>query len=278
MFDFSQAHQERQRQPAAAWAAAAGVRQGDGILSDIRDEAQRLAALALRAGQPARLLGGLAIWLRCPSARSGPYARSYDDMDFAVASHSAADFRELLTGEGYVADRFFNGLHGASRLYFAAPDGRWSIDIVIDELTMSHRLDLRGRLDRSSLTITLADLLLSKLQVWEVNKKDLGDMLCVLADHTLGDDDSESEAISLRRVTTVLGADWGFCHTAERNLGKLSEQWTETPVASASFDVAGQISLLRQAIDVAPKTRAWRMRNRLGERVRWYQTPEEVGH
>lgn len=47
-------------------------------------------------------------------------------------------------------DKFFNGLHGATRLYYQAPDARWSIDIVIDELAMSHRLDLRGQLDDPS--------------------------------------------------------------------------------------------------------------------------------
>jgi len=248
------------------------------ILSDIREEAGRLAALTLESGLTARLLGGLAIWQRCPSVRSGPYARSYDDMDFAVASEASSEFKKLLTAEGYLPDRFFNGLHGESRLYFQAPDGRWSVDVVIDELTMSHRLDLRGRLGGPAATITLADLLLSKLQVWEINIKDLGDSLCLLADHGLCDDDSDPDAISLQRVRNVLGADWGFCHTTERNLGKLAEQWAEMPVPTAAYDVAGQIKSLRQAIEEAPKTRGWRMRSRIGERVRWYQLPEEVGH
>jgi hypothetical protein len=248
------------------------------LLSDVRDEADRLAALTLKSGLSARLLGGLAIWLRCPSVRSGPYARSYDDMDFAVATRSSTAFKDLLIAEGYVPDRFFNGLHGETRLYFAAPDGQWSIDVVIDELTMSHRLDLRGRLDGPAVTITLADLLLTKLQVWQINSKDLGDTLCLLADHPLGDDDSDPDAISLPRIKTVLGADWGFCHTTERNLGKLADQWAETPVANASYDAAEQIRLLGRAIDEAPKTRGWRIRSRIGERVRWYETPEEVGH
>jgi len=210
--------------------------------------------------------------------RSGPYERSYADMDFAVASRASSDVKELLTAEGYLPDKFFNGLHGQSRLYFGAPDGRWSIDIVIDELTMSHRLDLRGRLDGPAATITLADLLLTKLQVWEINRKDLGDALCLLADHQLADDDSDAETISRQRIAAVLGADWGFCHTTERNLGKLAELSAETPVPTAAYDVAAHIDALRQTIDRAPKTRGWRMRSRIGERVRWYETPEEVGH
>lgn len=251
---------------------------GNGILADIRAEAERLSASALQSGLPARLIGGLAIWLRCPSVRTGPFARSYDDMDFAVAARGSAAFKDFLAAEGYLPDRFFNGLHGETRLYFAAPDGRWSIDVVIDELTMSHRLDLRTRLDGPSPTVSLADLLLSKLQVWEINRKDLGDTLCVLADHRLGADDSDPETISLRRITAVLGADWGFCHTAERNLGKLAELWTEAPLPAPPYDAGEQIESLRRAIDEAPKTRGWRMRSRIGERVRWYEVPEEVGH
>jgi hypothetical protein len=232
----------------------------------------------LTTGLAARLLGGLAIWLRCRSVRDGPYARSYNDMDFAVAAKAAPQVKDLLVAEGYLPDKFFNGLHGESRLYFAAPAGQWSIDVVIDELTMSHRLDLRGRLTGPAPTIPLADLLLSKLQVWEITSKDLGDTLCLLADHRLREDDSDAEAISLPRIAAVLGADWGFCHTTEQNLGKLAGQWAIAPVPDPAQDVPAQIERLRTAISAAPKSRAWRMRSRIGERIRWYQLPEEVGH
>jgi hypothetical protein len=248
------------------------------ILPDIRDEARRLTTSVLDAGLHARLLGGLAIWLRCPSVRIGPFARSYQDMDFAIAKGAGSVFKAFLTSEGYLGDPFFNGLHGDTRLYFQAPDSRWSIDVVIDELTMSHKLDLRGRLDGPLPTLTLADLLLSKLQVWEINRKDLGDALCLLADHGVSDDDSDAEAVSLPRIRKLLGGDWGFCHTTERNLGRLGELWAESPLPGASFDVGEQITTIRVAIDEAPKTMAWRMRSRVGERVRWYEVPEEVGH
>jgi hypothetical protein len=76
----------------------------------------------------------------------------------------------------------------------------------------------------------------------------------------------------------VLGADWRSCHTAERNLGKLAELSAATEVPAAVYDVTAQIDSLRQAIDQAPKTRAWRMRNRIGDRVRWYDVPEEGAH
>lgn len=247
-------------------------------LPDIRAEAARLATAMVDAAMPARLIGGLAVWLRCPSVRQGIYERDYNDMDFAIASATSAQFKALLVGEGYVGDQFFNGLHGATRLYYQAPDARWSIDVVIDELAMSHKLDLRGRLTQPGLSVPLADLLLTKLQVWEINRKDLGDALCVLADHGLSEDDADMEGISLPRLRTVLASDWGFCHTVERNLGRLGELWTEAPVPAAVFDVGAQVAAIREVIEAAPKSRGWRMRSRLGERVRWYETPEEVGH
>ena len=268
------------------------------ILADIRDEASSIAAEVAAAGLPARLLGGVAFWLRCPSVRSGPFARDYADLDFAVSKPASQRFRAILEGRGYLPDKFFNGLHGATRLYYGAPDGQWSVDIVIDELTMSHRLDLRGQLDGPGPTLSPADLLLTKLQVWEINRKDLGDAACLLADHglaagpagantagadtagadTAGADTAGADEISLARVTAVLGTDWGFCHTAERNLGKVAELAAAEPLPGAGHDVAAQVRAVQAAIEAAPKSRSWRMRSRIGERVKWYETPEEVRH
>jgi hypothetical protein len=248
------------------------------ILADIRAEAAEIGTAVLAAGLSARLLGGLAIWLRCPSVRQGRLARSYGDMDFVVSKAASQRFRAILEARGYLPDKFFNGLHGATRLYYQAPDARWSIDIVIDELTMSHRLDLRGQLDGRFPTINLADLLLTKLQVFEINHKDLADTLCLLADHELSGSGSDADAISLPRVASVLGADWGFCHTVERNLAVVAGLWAAEPLAGASHDVAAQARALQEAIDAAPKSLAWRVRSRVGERVRWYETPEEVRH
>jgi hypothetical protein len=248
------------------------------VLADIRDEAGSIGAEVAAAGLPARLLGGVAFWLRCPSVRSGPFARDYADLDFAVGKTASQRFRAILEGRGYLPDKFFNGLHGATRLYYGAPDGQWSVDIVIDELTMSHRLDLRGQLDGPGPTLSPADLLLTKLQVWEINRKDLGDAACLLADHGLAAGPAGAGEISLARVTAVLGADWGFCHTAERNLGKVAELAAAEPPPGAAHDVAGQVRAIRAAIEAAPKSRAWRLRSRIGERVKWYETPEEVRH
>jgi hypothetical protein len=238
----------------------------------------RWGAAALDRRIAARLLGGLAVWLRCPSVRTGPFARSYQDLDVAVSKADSGRLRAVLEERGYLPDKFFNGLHGATRLYYAAPGGQWSVDIVIDELTMSHRLNLRGRLGGPAPSLDLADLLLTKLQVVQITAKDLGDALCLLADHGVAAAGADVDAIGLARLAGVLGADWGFCHTVEGNLGKLAQLWRREPLAGAAHDVADQVRAIEAAIAAAPKSRAWKLRGRIGERVRWYETPEEVRH
>ena len=64
----------------------------------------------------------------------------------------------------------------------------------------------------------------------------------------------------------------------EGNLGKLLELWAQEPLAAPAHDVPAQVRAIQAAIEAAPKTRGWKMRSRVGERIRWYETPEEVRH
>ena len=120
--------------------------------------------------------------------------------------------------------------------------------------------------------------LLTKLQVWEINRKDLGDAVCLLADHALTEDEADIDAVSLPRLRSVLGKDWGFCHTFERNARKVAELWSQDQLPAPALNVGDQIHAILQVVEEAPKSRAWRMRSRVGERLRWYETPEEVRH
>jgi hypothetical protein len=253
--------------------------------AEIEAEARRIVGAAIALGLRVRLMGGIAILIQSPSASRPPYDRAYRDFDLVAHEKDVASLRRLLDDHGYVGDRLFNAIHGAQRLVYGAPDGRWSIDIVIDELVMSHRLELKNRLTTDGVTLDLADLLLTKLQIWQTNKKDLGDAVCLLADHPLArigrlaaapGEDGSPTAIDLARVRAVLGADWGFCHTAERNLRAIGELAARQPVRDAPYAVAEQVATLLAEIASAPKSMAWKARASVGERVRWYETPEEA--
>ena len=249
------------------------------IATDIRAEAERLSAAATAANLGLRLMGGLAVWLVSPSVRIPPFAREYDDLDFAVRKRDARAVTPFLEGEGYAPEKLFNSIHGAQRLNFGHPQGLWTIDVVVDELRMSHVIDLRARLEPGLPTIDLADLLMTKLQVWEINAKDLGDTTCLLADHPLSEaGDAGPEAINVKQILAVTGADWGICHTLERNLREVVTHARDRRPTDARFDPAGQAEALLAAIAAGRKSLGWRVRAQIGERVRWYETPEEVRH
>jgi hypothetical protein len=252
---------------------------------EIEAEARRIVGAAIGEGLRVRLMGGLAIRIQSPSAARAPFDRPYRDFDLVSHDRDVAALRRLLEREGYLGDKLFNAIHGAQRLVYHAPDGSWAVDVVIDALAMSHTLDLRDRLALDGITLDLADLLLTKLQIWETNRKDLGDVACLLADHPLAvvgrpvadpGPDGAPAPIDLARIRAILGADWGFCHTVERNLRAVAELAEGQPIPDASFAVPAQVAALLADIDAAPKTLAWRTRARVGERVRWYQTPEET--
>jgi hypothetical protein len=252
----------------------------DGRADEIRSEAEALGAAAFAAELPLRLMGGLAVWVSSPSIRQGRVARPYADIDVIGESRANAAIKEFLAARGYVPERMFNALHGAQRLNFAHPSGRWTIDVLLDELRMSHTIDLRGRLRTPGPTIDLADLLLTKLQIWEINRKDLADAAAVLADHPLERRARvpSTDAVDLDRIASLASSDWGLCHTLERNLGRVATLGEEALFAAAPLDVVSQVRDLSAAIGTSPKSFGWRARARVGERKRWYETPEEVRH
>src|SRR3954451_16641319 len=81
----------------------------------------------------------------------------------------------------------FNALHGATRLNFHDAARDRPLDVLLDRFTMAHALDLRDRFTPGALTLPLAELLLTKLQVVSINAKDLRDIAALLLDHELGD-------------------------------------------------------------------------------------------
>lgn len=245
------------------------------IQPNIEAEAVRIVEAGAAQGVTLRLLGGLAIRLRCPSAAQPPFQRVYPDIDLASAAPSSRPIEALLTGLGYVPDREFNILNGATRLLFFDPQHQRQIDVFVGQFEMCHRLPLAGRLESESLTLPLADLLLSKLQIVQMNDKDLRDICVLLLDHSVGDADGDT--INQRRVVELCAKDWGWWKTVMLSLDKAADFCASLGLAQAAADVVLQrINVLRTALESAPKTLGWKARAAVGERFRWYNLPEEV--
>ena len=158
---------------------------GADAMSEHVVEAAAIIERVASVGGTARALGGIGIALRCPSAAAGGRLnRTYGDLDLATDRKSVAKVTDVITASGYAPASRFNAAHGRSRLLFYAADGR-HLDVFIDTFTMCHGLDLRPRLGLHTHTLPLADLLLTKLQIAQLNKKDVVDIAALIVDHDL---------------------------------------------------------------------------------------------
>jgi hypothetical protein len=227
---------------------------------------------------PLRLLGGLAVRYLCPSFP--PRRREDQDLDLASVSRMRAELSEFLGERGFVADKQFNALHGHKQMYFTSQDGL-ALDVLLDRLDMCHVLDFRERIEHHPYTLAPTDLLLSKLQIVEINEKDLQDAIYLLAAFPIRDDE-ESGALSPERLCHIVCNDWGWWRTVGGNLDRITamppEELGRLAPPAAPFDPAEQARALRGRADEAPKSLRWRVRSKIGERVRWYELPEEVTH
>lgn len=231
-------------------------------------EGRRLVEEAAANGIAVRLLGGAAIWLRASADSRRLLGRQYPDLDLVAHRKQSRQLRELLESEGYEPERTFNATHGKTRLYYHAPDRSYHVDVFLDTFVMSHELDLGSRLELETPTLPAAELLLTKLQVAEINRKDLTDAVLLLLDHELADEDGQ-DRLNVSQVASVCAGDWGLYTTVVDNLRKLRK----LPEATS---ISEKVEHLEHLLTDEPKTRAWKLRAKVGRRVRWYELPEEV--
>ena len=236
-----------------------------------------LVATAATASIPVRLIGGVAIWVRASPAARAALGRDYPDIDLVAHKRQSRALRTVLEDGGYQPERVFNATHGARRLLYHSPDGRWQVDVFLDTFEMSHTLDLGARLDTEPETLPATELLLTKLQIAEVNAKDISDTAMLLWDHEPVPGADGPQRLNLAQLARVCGADWGLYTTVTDNLAACSSQLGQLVAdKSARATIQERIETIRKGLDAAPKTLAWRMRAKVGRRVRWYELPEEV--
>jgi hypothetical protein len=254
----------------------------DTTLRDPLAEALRLIDHATAGGLQVRLMGGLAFHAQVPEW-TARIERERRDIDLATRARDRRGFTDLMTSSGYLADKQYNALYGHKQLYFVDEARGRPVDVLVDRLEMSHTFEFSDRLPVSSPTLPLAELLLSKLQVAHINRKDILDAAALLSEYPLGATDEAT--INLGRITGLTSTDWGWWRTVTGNIERIRRYLADELQPGelefgrqARFEVAAQLDALRRAVDEAPKSMRWKIRARVGERVQWYEEPEEVGH
>ncbi|MHB9093467.1 MAG: nucleotidyltransferase family protein [Eubacteriales bacterium] len=252
--------------------------EGSSDYKKFEQEAVRIVNAANEKGVAMRLLGALAFKFHCPEYGyiQEALGRKYTDIDFAAYVKDSPKIKEVLESLGYKGDDQVNIFFGDSRLIFDNPQNGIHVDVFFEKLDFRHEVPWGGRLDNDSPTLPLAELLLEKMQIVQINEKDIIDTLMMLLEHELAEHDSET--VNMKRVCSLCAADWGLWRTTTMNLQKVKvmSQGYENLSAEHKSAIGLKIDRIFEILDQEPKSFGWKMRNMLGDRMKWYKEVDEV--
>jgi hypothetical protein len=246
--------------------------------AEFEAEADRLLALAREAGTTLRLLGAVAFARRCPNHASlrEKLGRRYTDIDFAAYGREAPEIRAMLARAGYVEDSAVYVNSEGSRLVAEHAGIAMHVDVFLDKLEFCHTVLWKGRLEIDPETIPLAELLLQKMQIVEINEKDLIDTIMLLLEFPLGE--SDDDTINIGRVAEICAKDWGWWRTLTMNLDKVRQmaEHYEQLTDDETRRVSEQVRAALERIEAQPKSMSWKLRAKVGDRKKWYRDVGEL--
>jgi len=259
---------------------------------EIIREAVKIVETAQSKGVILRILGAIAIRLHSEGfeelhkrlSRLGGGEKSFTDIDLIGYSSQWGDIRKIMEKElSFNISRQFLLLHGKNRLIYYHPENLYHVDIFFDKLSFSHDIDFgkrgKGRLELDYPTITVTDLLLEKLQIHDINEKDIKDLTVLLKAHALGHDDENS--VNINYLSKILGDDWGFWMDVRENLMKtlkFAQKYREESRLSSEdyVEIEEKIKSLIELLDTCPKTKKWQKRAKQGVKKKYWRDVEEL--
>jgi hypothetical protein len=279
---------------------------GDVVPTEVfMHESQEIAKKAGEEDIILRILGGLGIAIHCQEHRefakklgrigTGTIeGQEYSDIDFITYRSQREKIKEFFNKIGYVKRKATLSTAASERQIYYHPKGWFYVDVFFDKLLVAnHPIDFRGRLELDYPTITVTDMLLEKIQMWEAfSVKDLKDCLVLLKAHEIKEK-IEKGSMDASYIAKILAQDWGFWYTATTNLKKLKTFITEIDKLGPEADInpkqiekkdreeiTGKIDILLEKIGEEPKSFGWNMRAKIGTKKKWYnpvERPETVG-
>jgi hypothetical protein len=250
-------------------------------LAAVEAEGRRLVEVAGESGLPVRLLGGVGVALHNHGPVPPALERDYGDLDIVVPAKATKRTIGVLTEAGYVGNDRFNALHGAQRMLFYDTANKRQVDVFVGVFAMCHRLNLADRLHLHAQSLDAADLLLTKLQIHEVNRKDLVDAVRLVLTHDVVDIGAAAgefgDVLALDRLRAVTSGDWGWYTTVTDNVVPVRTAASELLDSTEAHLVESRIDRIDASLRTSPKSMRWKARSVVGRKAPWYELPEEVG-
>ena len=242
------------------------------------NELKRILQASEQAGLLMRVIGSLAFQMHCPQFGylQAAMGRAYTDIDFGAYSRQSKPIQELMLGLGYVENREVFIVSEGERAIFDKPGTGLHVDVFYEKLDFCHTIYWKDRLEVDAPTIPLTELLLEKMQIVKINEKDVIDTIMLLLEHSLGDIDQETINITL--AAQLCANDWGLWRTTTMNLDKVKQlaQGYSQLTDEQKAKVAAQVDAILARLEQESKPLAWRLRARVGDRVKWYKDVDEV--
>jgi hypothetical protein len=255
------------------------------------EDAVKLVEEANRRGVYLRLMGAIGIMLNALRYKDLflklnrlDSERKFTDIDLAAYSSQRSDVRKILEAHGFKVDGHFLLLHGNARMIFYHSEKKHVMDVFFDKLSFCHDVNFgsnpkKGRLHLNPITLTPTDLALEKLQIHEINEKDIKDLILLFAANEVGDTDAFG-VINGKYIAEILSDDWEFWYEVNLNLKKVlsfMQKYSQEKLISVTVQnaVSNRIETLIKMIDEAPKTKNWEKRSRVGPNKKWWRDVEE---
>ncbi len=248
-------------------------------------EAKSIIDTARDQGVVLRLLGGLAVRLHCQSLDF--CERDHGDIDLVGHRRDSERIGKIFAELGYKEVFHVRQATAGRQLQFTREPQRqndWAryrpheddhVDVFLDTFKMEHVIDLSDRLELDDYTLSVSDVLITKLQIAGLNEKDERDIFTLLSDLDLSSDDRPG-TLDVSYLAGLCASDWGLYHEVLLNLEHLRQRLDAYSLEAHQRDrVAGRLTQLGQAIVSHPKSHAWRLRAKIGTRLPWHETVEE---
>ncbi|MFQ6125494.1 MAG: hypothetical protein ACE5R6_12960 [Candidatus Heimdallarchaeota archaeon] len=241
-----------------------------------------------------RILGALAVRIHSEGfkalhkrlERLGGNEQLFTDIDFVAYSKQRSDIRKFFEEKmNYEIDKHVLFFHGNTRLIYYPPGHKFHVDVFFDQLEFCHNIYFgskpkKGRLELDSPTIPLADIILQKTQIHEINEKDIKDIIVLLRAHEIGQTD-EREYINLKYINDLLADDWEFWYEVKLNLEKVqtfAKKYSKKNLLKDDdfLDVNQKIQTMLESLESVKKTKKWQKRAKKGPKKQWWRDVEEV--